>query len=109
MESTLLELSQMVGWDVANDFLVYARNDKDFYPKHYYPCMSKMSDIMDMKKPVKRSHVMPMLKQGMQSYCDKFDLGPADQVFSKEIVDDILKRISTEEMPLIRKGEYRCR
>jgi hypothetical protein len=99
----------MVDWDVAKDFLVFCRNDKDFYPSHFFPCMSTLSDLMDLKKPIKRSHCMPMIKKGMREYCDRYKLGSPNDIFDEKIVDQIFEVIKTEEFPLIRKGEYRCR
>ena len=96
-------------FDVATDFMVFARNDPQFYSKEYYPCMSKCSDILDMKKPLKRGHFMPMIKKGAKKYCEKYDLGSPNEVFDKSVVDAIIQQIKNEELPLIKQGEYRCR
>lgn len=99
----------MRNFDVASDFMVFARNDPNFYAKEYYPCMSKCSDIMDMKKPLKRKHIMPMIKKGANAYCDKYNLGSPSALFDKSVVDAIIQQIKNEELPLLQKGEYRCR
>jgi hypothetical protein len=94
-------------YDPVNDLLVFCRNDNNFYTKHYYPCMAKLSDLRDMKKTLKKSHVLPMLKSGIEQYCDKYDIDK--DVFDKGVVSRILETLMKEEMPQIRNGEYRCR
>ena len=93
-------------FDVPTDFLTYMRNDKDFYTKHYYPTMSRASDIVDLKKKVQPKHFMPMIKKGVGSYCKKYDM--PREIFAKEIVKEILNILSSEELPRIEKGEYKC-
>ena len=53
-------------YDADLDCITYMRNNPTFYTQKYYPCMSKISDIMDMKQSIKSSHFAPMVKQGMQ-------------------------------------------
>lgn len=94
-------------YDADLDCITYMRNNPTFYTQKYYPCMSKISDIMDMKKSIKSSHFAPMVKQGMQEYKIEYDL--PDDVFTKDSAANIIKLIAKEEMPQIRSGEYRCR
>lgn len=95
-------------FDVTNDFVTYIKNNRDFYPKYYYPAMSRASDIMDMKKPIKPKHFMSMIRKGMDCYCKDYNLGNVHEVFDKDIIKAIMQVILSDEIPRIRKGDYRC-
>lgn len=91
-------------YDLANDVKVYMLNDKNFYRKHYYPCMVKMQSNIKNSDYDPVQELKPMVKQGCRAYSKKYDTNPKEfhRDFLKNLVNDILK----DETPRLRKGEY---
>lgn len=90
-------------FDLAADVKTFAINDKDFYRREYYPCMT------DLQKKVKegsctKEDVKPMVLKACKSYMSKY--GVPEGAFTKEITSQLMSEIFKDELPKLRKGEY---
>jgi hypothetical protein len=95
----------------ADDLTVFMRNDPMFYRKHYFPVMAKMSDLQDKGSSIDPIALMnPVIDQGVSTYCKKFNIKQRpDEIFPKSERSDIINKIYSEELPQIKKGNYRLK
>ena len=98
-----------LNFDVVDDLHVFMRNDPMFYRKQYYPTMCGISDrIEKMDSPEMVKLLMPMVDKAAKIYCKKFKLGKDDSDLIKlKDRQNLVKKISSEELPRIRKGDYK--
>ena len=95
-------------FNVAADLNMFMKNDPIFYRKHYFPCMSQMSDMHSKGTEIDFAEcARPMLQAAMEQYCRKFNLTNSPQsLFTSEDEDAIIEMLKSEEMPRIEAGEY---
>lgn len=96
-------------YDIVDDTIVYMRNDPMFYRKHYFPAMSKLADLHSSGGKIDpRKHLMPTIEAGCNEYVKKYKVARnPEEVYSNEARNSILEKIYSEELELIRKGEYK--
>jgi len=97
-------------FDIVDDLHIFMRNDPTFYRKNYYPAMCSLGDCYessDIKKTASKL-IFPLIDEAAKSYCKKFDISrnPMD-FFTLEDKKNLAKKIYSEEMPAIRKGDYK--
>lgn len=99
-----------VPFNVVDDLTIFMRNDPMFYRKHYFPMMAKISDMHDRGKSVDPIVLMkPVVDQGVNTYCKKFNLGSKpDKLFSEQDRKEVIQKVYSEEMPYVKKGTYRA-
>ena len=95
-------------FSIAEDLMVFMRNDPMFYRKSYYPCMSDISDRKFKGEDVNFEEcARPMVELAINEYCKKFRITSTPQsVFTTEDEDSVIEMIMSEEMPRIEAGEY---
>lgn len=96
-------------FDVVEDAIVFMRNDPMFYRKQYYPTVTKLADMSRAGKPCKKMEMFSsMVEAGINQYCRKFKLADqADEIFNDDDRMTIIDKLFSEEMDLIKKGEYK--
>jgi hypothetical protein len=106
-----LEKDDRLSFNPNDDLSVFMRNDPMFYRKHYFPAMAKISDLHDRGESIDPLVLMgPVVDQGINVYCKKFNIKQRpDQVFPKTERAEVIKKIYSEELPQIKKGDYRLR
>jgi hypothetical protein len=95
-------------FDLADDVVVFMRNDPVFYRKHYFPAMSSLADKFRAKKEINDTSIIgSIVDKGMNTYCKKYKLGrkPAD-IFTADDRTSLINRITSEELEEIKKGSY---
>jgi hypothetical protein len=95
-------------YNVVEDVIVFMKNDPMFYRKHYFPAISTLADLHRAGKKVDANkNLMPMIKQGCDSYVKKYNIGNSvDEIFNNDDRLELLNRIYSEEIDEIEKGEY---
>jgi hypothetical protein len=96
-------------FDIADDAVVFMRNDPMFYRKQYYPAMIELAKLVAAgDKKAARNSILPVVDNGINEYCKRYNLAkqPSD-VFKDEDKQNIIKLIFAEEIPNIKKGEYK--
>ena len=96
-------------FDLADDTLVFMRNDPMFYRKHYLPAMIEFAKCVNAgNKEKARNSVLPVVERGITDYCKKFNIAktPSD-VFKDNDKEAIIQLLVSEEMPNVKKGEYK--
>ena len=80
-------------FSVAEDLMVFMRNDPTFYRKKFYPCMADMQDAKIKGQEVNfPEYARPMVVSAMEDYCRKFNVSSNSQsVFTKEDEDALYK------------------
>lgn len=101
---------QELPFNVVEDLAIFMRNDPMFYRRHYFPAMAKISDMHERGESIDPVVLMmPVVNQGVNSYCKKFKLGrKSDKIFKKQDKHDAIRKIYSEEMPYIKKGTYKA-
>ena len=96
-------------FDIVDDTSVYMRNDPEFYRKEYFPAMASMADMHSRGKPVdSHKSLSGLVDKGCTSYCKKYNLARhPDEVYTQEHRDALIDKLFSEEMKLIKKGEYK--
>jgi hypothetical protein len=96
-------------FDVVEDAIVFMRNDPMFYRRQYYPTVTKLADMSRTGKPCDKMNVFSsMVETGLNEYCRKFKLADqADEIFNNDDREAIINKLFSEEMNLIKKGEYK--
>ena len=96
-------------FDVVEDAIVFMRNDPMFYRKQYYPSVTKLADMTRAGKPCDKMKMFSsMVEDGLNAYCRKFKLADqADEIFNNDDRSVIIDKIFSEEMSLIKRGEYK--
>jgi hypothetical protein len=95
----------------ADDLTVFMRNDPMFYRKHYFPIMARIADLQDRGESIDAtSLISPIVSQGINAYCKKFNIKQRpDEIFPAAERAEIVKKIYSEEMPQLKKGDYRLK
>ena len=85
------------------------RNESEVYRRQYFPMLCKMQEQLSAGKKISAKEVMmPVIKSCMASYNKKFNLAnESSDIITDEDVKTLVKKIYTEEIPLIKKGVYK--
>lgn len=95
-------------FDVAEDVVVFMRNDPVFYRRSYYPALMQLKDACGKKQKIDAGKIFgPAVDSAMNTYCKKFKVGKnAAKVFDMQDRQNIINKIYTEEMANIQQGKY---
>ena len=104
----LAGLEQKFNFDVIDDTHVHMKNDRDFYRKQYYPAMCKIAELTKGRKVFDpKMIVMPLVDNGINSYCKKYNVAKMpDEVFKQDHRQALYDKIYSEEIEQINNGEY---
>lgn len=104
----LVEFDDSVDADgVAEDVIIYMRNDPMVYRKSLFPAIMKMKDMYDSKEQINPSKCLgAAVESSMNSYCEKFNLGSPSKVFKQGDKKAIITKLFAEELTQIRNGAY---
>lgn len=96
-------------YNIVDDLHVYMRNNDDIYRKQYFPMLCAMQEQLAKGKKISAKEVMmPVIKTCMASYNKKYNLAnESTDIITDEDVKTLVKKIYTEEIPLIKKGVYK--
>jgi hypothetical protein len=96
-------------YNIVDDLHVYMRNESEVYRRQYFPMLCKMQEQLSAGKKINAKEVMmPVIKSCMASYNKKFNLAnESSDIITDEDVKTLVKKIYTEEIPLIKKGVYK--
>jgi hypothetical protein len=111
VEFSNLDKETGLDFNPADDLTVFMRNDPMFYRKHYFPVMAKIADRQDRGDSIDAaSLISPVVDQGINIYCKKFNIKQRpDEIFPAAERAEIVKKIYSEEMPQLKKGNYRLK
>lgn len=95
-------------WNMAEDLIVFMRNDPMFYRKEYYPTMARLSDSFRRGKKFDfAKEITPMLDKAKQTYCKKFKMPRSpESLFTEADNESVCEKLREEEFERIKKGEY---
>lgn len=95
-------------FDIADDLVVFMRNDPMFYRKSYFPAVVKMQQAHDRQKRLDPEKLWgPLVDDAVKQYVNKFDIGrAADDVLTKETRQEAIHKLHHEELEHIRNGAY---
>jgi hypothetical protein len=96
-----------LGYDVVDDIVVFMRNDKNFYRKHYYPKMAEIAHNYKKTQQMNHESCNEMIDAAIPAYCKRYEIlqDPKD-VFTKEDRSAIISLIFDEEEEQIKNGGY---
>lgn len=95
-------------FDIADDVIVFMKNDPIFYRNKYYPALCGLKQEYDKKQIADgEKYFGTIVDSAMNTYCKKFQLArKMSELFSVEDRQNIISKITEEEIENIRKGEY---
>ena len=100
--------NQELPFDLAEDVTVFMRNDPIFYRQKYYPALCNLKKEYDQKQVADgEKHFGKIIDSAMNTYCKKFNVGrQSSDVFTAEDRQNIISKITQEEIENIRNGQY---
>ena len=98
-----------LSFNIVDDTVVFMRNDPMFYRKQYYPAMIALAKhVKSGDKDSARNSILPVVDKGINEYCKKYNLARTPgELFKDEDKESIIKLIFAEEIPNIKKGDYK--
>lgn len=96
-------------YNVVDDLHVYMRNNPEVYRKQYFPMLCAMQEQLSAGKKINANKIMmPVINTCMEKYNKQYGLAEkTSDLITKEDVKTLVKKIYTEEIPLIKKGVYK--
>ena len=96
-------------YNVVDDLHVYMRNNDSMYRKKYFPMLCAMQEQLQAGKKINAKKIMmPVIKDCMEAYNKQYNLvEKVSDLITDEDVKTLVKKIYTEEIPLIKKGVYK--
>lgn len=98
-----------LSFDIADDLVVYMKNDPMFYRKEYYPAVLKMQSAYNKNKPLDAVSLWaPIVKRAIVPYMTKFkiDKNPKD-IVSIDNIKSMASKIYSDELGNIKNGSYK--
>ena len=101
-------LDTSLPFNVIDDVAIFMRNDPMFYRKSFFPAVMKMKGLHDKGKTINPSKCLgECVSAAMESYCRKFKINKRpDQLMSDEEKDELINKLFSEEMKMIKDGAY---
>jgi hypothetical protein len=98
-----------LSFNIVDDTVVFMRNDPMFYRKQYYPAMIALAKHVESgDKKSARNSILPVVDHGINEYCKRYNLARTpSELFKDEDKESIIKLIFSEEIPNIKKGDYK--
>lgn len=79
-------------FNVGEDLLIFMRNDPMFYRKTFFPA------IEDYKNSKKKPVLIRLVKKGLGSYCNKFNIpNPPSELMNDGDIIEVVKQIIGDE------------
>ena len=111
VKESIMDTTQDFGpnYNIVDDVHVYMRNDSDVYRKQYFPMLCKMQERLASGKKISAKDIMmPVIRDCIEQYNIKFNLAnESSDIIADEDVKSLVKKIYSEEIPLIKKGVYK--
>lgn len=93
--------------DLIDDLHFFMHNDPYFYRKVFYPLILKVRNHVKAGKQCTDKVFQSCVKQAMDMYVQKFNIGGNTQsVFTDTDRDELARKIFGQEMEHIHKGTY---
>lgn len=94
-------------WNVAEDLMIFMRNDPAFYRRHLYPSMIDVQEAVRDGGKFNKRKLVPIVDRAIESYVKKFNIKKRteDLITDSEklqLIDELLKA----EVENFRKGTY---
>lgn len=94
-------------WNVAEDLIVYMKNESDFYRRHLYPMLINVQETVQNGGKFDKKKLLPAIDQAIKEYVKKFEINrrPEDVMTPAEKMECITKLLR-DESENFRKGMY---
>jgi hypothetical protein len=103
----LVEFADDLPFDIVEDMKVFMRNDKDFYRRHYMPCMVDLQTKVKAKDSNFGPVLKPMVLQACAMYNSKYKISKdPNKLLTLDDKKALMSSICREEMEKLRNGEY---
>jgi hypothetical protein len=107
IEVTEQESNEKLPYDVAEDLIVYMRNDPLFYRRHLYPALVDAQQTIKNKNKYNKRKMLPVIDLGLQSYVNKYNIKQsADQLMNDHEKLECAARLLSDEKDNFEKGTY---
>jgi len=107
VEVTDQKLGEQLPYDVAEDLIVYMRNEPMFYRRHLYPALIDVQEAVKNGKKYNKRQLFPVIEKAIQGYINRFSIKklPEDLMNEQEKLDCI-SRLLADEQENFKKGSY---
>lgn len=91
----------LIDFDIAEDLVVFMRNDPMFYRKSLFPAVENVKAT----KPMNTAALENVVKKGLAEYCKKFQIPhPQQELLTSEDIKSIVTRLVQEDIKGISNG-----
>jgi hypothetical protein len=99
VEVTDQPLGKNLPYDVAEDLIIYMRNEPMFYRKHLYPALIDVQDAVKNGKQYNKKSLFPVIERAIKEYINRFNIKalPEDIMNDQEKMDCVSRLLASEQ------------
>ena len=99
VEVTDQQLGDNLPYDVAEDLIIYMRNETMFYRKHLYPALVDVQEAVKNGKKYNKRSMFPVMEKAIQSYINRYGIKkmPEDLMNEEEKMDCVTRLLADEQ------------
>lgn len=100
-------LDEKLPFDVADDLIVYMRNDPMFYRKHLYPKLVDVQQAVKNGGKYNKKSLLPIVERAIQEYIVKYKVKKLpEELLNDGEKMDCINRLLDDEKDNFKKGIY---
>ena len=89
------QILPLIDFDIAEDLIVFMRNDPMFYRKSLFPAVENVK----ASKPMDTTALENIVQQGLTQYCKKFQIPhPQQELLTSEDIKSIVNKLVQEDV-----------
>lgn len=94
-------------YDVAEDLIVFMRNDPMFYRRHLYPALIDVQEAVKDGGKISKKTLLPVIEKALNAYINKFNIKKeASELLNDQEKIDCISKLLKDEAENFRKGAY---
>jgi hypothetical protein len=91
-------------FDIAEDLMIYMRNDPIFYRRNFFPVSDHIRECSKNPKKINRAMIEKMVMRGFKEYCNKYKVQhKPEDIFTSDEKNSIIANIIRDELEDARK------
>lgn len=107
VEVTDQELGEQLPYDVAEDLVVYMRNEPMFYRKHLYPALVDVQEAVRTGGKYNKRQLLPVIEKAIQAYVNRYGIKRApESLMNEQEKLECISKLLADEQKNFREGIY---
>lgn len=107
VEVTDQAIDDKLPYDVAQDLIIYMRNNPMFYRKHLYPALIDVQEAVKSGKQFNKRQLFPVIEKAIQGYVNRYGIKKRpEELMGERDKLDCITRLLNDEQENFRQGTY---